>query len=210
MLGRVTSLARRERQALCDTALELGPDAATLCDPWHVRQLISHLVLRERSPRAIGFTVPPFARLAEGGMAKLEDKDFVELVERFRSPGLVPFGLRGVEPAFNTLEHFVHHEDMRRAQAEWSPRELPEADENTIWSFVMLLGRVMARRAHVPVRIESGSRSAALRGGKPAVVVRGRPSELALLLNGRGRVADVEYDGPADLVATFHKADFSV
>jgi uncharacterized protein (TIGR03085 family) len=210
MLGRVTSLARREREALCDTALQLGPDAPTLCEPWDVKQLICHLVMRERSPRSIGISVPPLAPLAAAGMAKLEERDFVELVERFRSPGLVPFGLRGIEPAFNTLEHFVHHEDMRRAQAEWSPRQLSEEDENTIWSFVLLLGRVMARRAGVPVRIEWGERTAGLRGGRPAVVLRGRPSELALVLHGRGRVADVEYDGPATEVARFHEADFSV
>jgi uncharacterized protein (TIGR03085 family) len=210
MLGRVASLARRERQALCDTALELGPEAPTLCSPWQVRQLMCHLVLRERSPRAIAATVKPLAHLAEQEMAKLERRDFAVLVERFRSPGRVPFALPGVEPAFNTLEHFVHHEDMRRAQPQWSPRELSESDETTIWSFVKLFGRVMGRRAGVPVRIAWGASSATVRGGAPAVVVRGRPSELALLFNGRGRVADVDYDGSAADVERFRAADFRV
>ena len=38
-----TSLARRERDALCDLALLLGPDAPTLCEGWDARDLVTHL-----------------------------------------------------------------------------------------------------------------------------------------------------------------------
>ena len=46
----MTSLARRERHALCDLALELGPDAPTLCGDWTTRDLLAHLLVREGSP----------------------------------------------------------------------------------------------------------------------------------------------------------------
>ncbi|UJH71014.1 maleylpyruvate isomerase N-terminal domain-containing protein [Ornithinimicrobium sp. INDO-MA30-4] len=43
-------LAQQQRQALCDTALAVGPDAPTLCSPWTVKDLLAHLVIRERRP----------------------------------------------------------------------------------------------------------------------------------------------------------------
>lgn len=42
-------LARRERHQLCDLALQVGPDAPTLCDGWTVFDLIAHLVVRENA-----------------------------------------------------------------------------------------------------------------------------------------------------------------
>ncbi|HET6969240.1 MAG TPA: TIGR03085 family protein, partial [Ornithinibacter sp.] len=57
-----TPVARAERLALCDTLLELGPEAPTLCDPWRTRDLAAHLVVRERRPdAAIGIWLPPLA-----------------------------------------------------------------------------------------------------------------------------------------------------
>jgi hypothetical protein len=37
-----------ERTQLADLFDELGPDAATLLEPWTVRDLAAHLVMRER------------------------------------------------------------------------------------------------------------------------------------------------------------------
>jgi uncharacterized protein (TIGR03083 family) len=41
-----TSLLRKERQALCDTLTELGPDAPTLCEGWTTADLAAHLMVR--------------------------------------------------------------------------------------------------------------------------------------------------------------------
>ena len=46
-------LARRERAALCDLALVLGEDAPTLCGAWTAKDLVAHLLVRERSPLAV-------------------------------------------------------------------------------------------------------------------------------------------------------------
>ena len=197
----MTSLARRERLALCETALQQGPDAATLCDPWDVRQLVCHLLVRERRPiAAAGIQIAPLSGLTERAMADLEGKDFGRLVDRLRRPPAVPYVVPGVDRVVNTLEFWTHHEDIRRAQPGWEPRTMDVEDEATIWSFLKLAGRGMARRTGVPVRIEWDGRSSTLRSGGEPVVVRGRPTELSLVLQGRQRVALVEYDGPADAV----------
>jgi uncharacterized protein (TIGR03085 family) len=176
-----------------------------------VKQLVCHLLVRERHPvAAAGIAVPPLAGLTEHAMQRFGRTDFGVLVERFRSPWLVPFAVPGVEQLWNTLEFLVHHEDIRRAQAGWAPRSLAEADEQTVWSYLTVAGRGLARPAGVPVRIEWGSQAATLRGGDDPVVVRGLPSELALLLQGRARVAEVEYDGPAAAVTRLRGADLGV
>jgi uncharacterized protein (TIGR03085 family) len=207
----MTSFARRERLALCDTALHAGPDAPTLCDPWDVKALVCHLLVRERNPvAAVGIAVSPLAGLTEHAMGRLGRKDFGVLVERFRSPWAVPFAVPGVEQVWNTLEFFVHHEDIRRAEDGWAPRVLPEPDEQTLWSYLTVVGRGLARPIGVPLRIEWQAESATLRSGADPVVLRGTPSELALVLQGRARVADLAYDGPAEAVSRLRGADLGV
>ena len=44
------TVAAAERHDLCDTFLEVGPEAPTLCSPWRTRDLAAHLVLREHRP----------------------------------------------------------------------------------------------------------------------------------------------------------------
>ena len=161
MLAGMTSFARRERLALCDTALREGPDAPTLCEPWDVKALVCHLLVRERNPvAAAGIAISPLAGVTGHAMERWGRTDFGVLVERFRSPWAVPFAIPGVEQVWNTLEFLVHHEDIRRAQPDWAPRSLAEDDEHTLWSQLRVVGRGLARPAGVPVRLEWGSRSA--------------------------------------------------
>jgi uncharacterized protein (TIGR03085 family) len=208
----VTSFARRERRALSDTALRVGPDAPTLCEPWDARMLVCHLLVRERHPiAATGITVSALGRVTRHAMEELARDDFGQLVERFRSPGpVVPFGWPGVEQMVNGLEHFIHHEDIRRAAPSWGPRELAGSDEAAIWRTLSLLGRALVRSAGVPVRMQWASRSVTLRGGDDPVVLGGLPSELALALHGRARAARVTYDGPPAAVARLRGADLGV
>ncbi len=44
-------LDEREREELCDLFLELGPEAATLCEGWTSTDLAAHLVLQEHFHR---------------------------------------------------------------------------------------------------------------------------------------------------------------
>ena len=47
------SVAQRERAALVEILRAVGPDAPTLCEGWTTRDLVAHLVVRERRPDAL-------------------------------------------------------------------------------------------------------------------------------------------------------------
>ena len=115
------SFARRERAALCDLLLELGPDAPTLCEGWTAADLAAHLWLRESDPVAApGIVVKQFAHVTARRMDAAKRKlPYAELVDRVRrGPGHFSlFALPGLDESANAIEFFVHHEDLRRAQA---------------------------------------------------------------------------------------------
>lgn len=200
----MTSLAARERAELCDLALTVGPDAPTLCDPWTVRDLVAHLLVRERQPLlAGGILVPRLRGVTARAMSSLASLPFEELVERLRE---APAHVRAVEPIVNTLEFFVHHEDIRRAASGWEPRALTVSDEVALWRFLTLTGRGLVRHARLPVTLRAGSRSAVLRSGQAPVVVNGAVSELTLFLFGRAQTRDLDFDGPPERISTLRKA----
>ena len=206
-------LARRERTALCDQALAQGEDAPTLCGDWTAKDLVAHCLVREYNPvAAAGLVVPPLEPLADREVARVARKDFTVLVERLRRRGPTVFSLPLVDRVFNTLEYFVHHEDVRRAQPGWTARELPPEDQDTLWTAIRTYGRGLVRPAGVPVRIrraDTGA-TATLRRGSDPVVLSGLPAEIALHLFGRDQVVGVTLDGPADRVEQFRSATFSV
>lgn len=210
----MTSFAARERAALCDLALDVGPDAPTLCGDWTVEQLLAHLIVRESDPLgAPGIVLKPLAPLTERAMARTEQRPFGELVTAVRRPALLsPSRLAPLDAVVNMVEFFVHHEDIRRAQPGVVRRSLTAGEEAALWRFVRLAGRGLAMRAGVGVTAERSDTpgSAVLRGGEDGVVVRGRPSEIVLFLYGRKDVADVELEGSDGAVATLRAAKLGV
>lgn len=203
-------LARREREALCDLALAVGPDAPTLCGGWTARDLVAHLLVRERHPvGALGIAIGPLAGLAERAMDRLRATPYDDLVARLRSPGPSPYALAPVEVLANTLEYVVHHEDLRRGRPGWSPRDLPAPDLDLVWRLTGGAGRMLVRPADVPVRVvrsDTGA-SATLRRGADPVVVTGPVVELTLLLFGRSAVRELTYEGPPAAVAALRGTD---
>jgi uncharacterized protein (TIGR03085 family) len=201
----MTYLAATERTALCDLALELGPDAATLCGDWDIRDLVAHLVLRDGSLSAVGIVVPPLSGLTDRGMAKLvEHEDFEHLVKRLRSgpPRHSPFRLKPVDRLLNAMEYFVHHEDIRRAQPGWEPRDLNPRVQDALWRGVKMSGRGLVRRAKVGVVVSRSDRQekATLKSGDSSVTVHGMPAEVAMYVYGRTSRANVNLQGtPADI-----------
>jgi len=205
MLARMTRalLARRERAALCDLALVLGEDAPTLCGDWTAKDLVTHLLVRERSPLGVVALVPPLSGLVEREMARLARQDFAVLVERLRGHGLTPMALPPVDKLFNTVEFFVHHEDLRRAQDGWEPRELDAADEDEIWRTVKGYGGRLVKDAGVPVvarRTDTG-KTVTLRKGPDPAVLAGPPSEVVFFLFGREQASGLAFEGPEAHVA---------
>jgi uncharacterized protein (TIGR03085 family) len=113
------ALAVAEREALADLMLEVGPDAPTLCGGWTTRDLAAHLVIRsDRPDAAAGIVIPALA----GWTAKVQEKaarrDWDDLVRTVRrgAPGWSLQSRPSLDGQSNTIEYFVHHEDVRRAR----------------------------------------------------------------------------------------------
>lgn len=202
--------ARAERRQLCDLLIRVGPAAPTLCQGWTTGDLAAHLVTRERRPDAMpGLRVPLLAGHTERVQRKItEECPFPRLVELLRAgpPAWSPFALPGVEAAANTVEFFVHHEDVLRAQPGWAPRELPAALEDELWRRLTML-RFTLRRLPVEVTLAepNGRTRRVTKGGRQARV-HGPASELALWTAGRKDVARVELTGEAEAVNVLTQA----
>jgi uncharacterized protein (TIGR03085 family) len=206
------SLASRERAALCELFDEVGPDAPTLCEGWDTRDLAAHLHLRETSPLALGILVTPLSGAMERRQREMASGDWHELVNRVRRPPWwSPSSIDAVDMRVNGAEYFVHHEDVRRAQPGWEPRELTPSDEKALWAILAAMGKQLYRKASVPVvlRRPDGA-ELVVKPGHPAVVVSGPVSELVMHAYGRADQARVTIEGPDDLVARFSDTPLGV
>lgn len=196
------SFATSERNALADLLDELGPNAPTLCDGWRTADLVAHLVVRENHPvAAAGIVLSPFAERTRAKMRQVQELyGYRELVQRFRSgPSArwVKGWLPAVDRGANTVEFFIHHEDVRRAQQDWQPRELPAASEAQLWRALQRAGRLLFRRSAVGVLLAwPDTATVRVRKGEPTAVVEGRPSEITLYAAGRREAAEVALRGP--------------
>ncbi|MEV7967603.1 TIGR03085 family metal-binding protein [Sphaerisporangium sp. NPDC088356] len=193
--------ARAEREALSDLLDSLGPEAPTLCEGWTTADLTAHLVVRERRPDAAGgIAIKPLAGYTESVQNKVKaGKPYRELVDDVRQgpPRWSPYGLvPGLDAAVNTLEFFVHHEDVRRAQPGWEPRELPADLVEVMWKRVSGGARLMLRKSPVGVVLRrTDGRKAGGKKAEPHVIVTGEPAELLLFAFGRQEHARVTYEG---------------
>ena len=200
--------ARDERTALCDLLTELGPDQPTLCAGWRTADLAAHLVLREHRPDAgAGVMGGPMAGYTRRVQNRLRAKTpFPRLVELIRTgpPRMSMFALPGMDERANLVEYFVHHEDVRRAQPDWGPRDIGSGIADELWRRLRL-ARLLLRRAPVGIElVRAGTRASGDGGGRvritarartPVVTVTGTPAELTLWTMGRTGAAQVEMDG---------------
>ena len=186
------SLAQAERHHLADLLLTVGPDAPTLCEGWTTADLAAHLVVRERHPTAaLGMGLSPLASHLENTMERVKAGGYAASVELVRNGP--PALLRAVDPAMNTSEFYIHHEDVRRAQPDWEPRTFDAADRAALWRSARQLAS-FAVRGHsggLVFVVPDGPR-AKVRAGSPVTVVTGEPGELLLWMTGRREHARVQ------------------
>ncbi len=210
----MTTIAAHERMLLCALAQQLGPDEPTLCGDWTVRDLVAHLLVREGSPAAVGITVPPLAGVTEAAMRHEARKDFHSMVTKLRHgpPIWSPMRLPKLGAVLNTMEFFVHHEDVRRAQPDWEPRLLPPHVEEAVWRGAKMAGKGFTRSAPVAVSIQRSDtgEQTRLSGGDGEVVVRGLPAELAMFVYGRQDHARVDLAGDDDAVAKLRGTELGI
>jgi uncharacterized protein (TIGR03085 family) len=207
------TFAQSERAELADLFDQVGPDAPTLCEGWTAHDLAAHLWIRETDPvGAGGIVARPLAGFLERRMAETKARwPYTELVDKVRNgpARFSVFAIPGVDEGANTIEYFVHHEDVRRGGAEpETVRVLPEDVEGWLWRRLKLLARAQFRRAKVGVVLErEGSRNGdgepetiRAAAGTHIVTVVGRPSELTLFAHGRTGTAQVRLVGEPEAV----------
>jgi uncharacterized protein (TIGR03085 family) len=202
------SFAQRERSALCDLLADLGPDAATLCEGWRSADLAAHLFIRDHRPDAqpgMSLTFAPLQawtkRVQDGARDTLTWDALISKVRAGPAPLLRPF-----DKALNTLEYFVHHEDLRRAQTGWEPRLLAPEDETALWSntgYLRTKALVSSRVLHRPPSagrlVAPGRPPLLLTKTGEGTVIQGPVGELVMWLNGRKQAARVEITTDAGL-----------
>ena len=205
----MTQFAPTERAALADLMSELGPDAPTLCEGWTTRDLAAHLVVRSTRPdAAAGIAIKGLAEHTKRVQDQVAGQDWARLVAKVRrKPWWAGLG----EEAVNRTEYFIHHEDVRRAQPGWQPRELPAGLDAALWPRVRTIAKLALRRTPASVTVTApGFGSVTAGRGGPEVDLLGAPSELLLFLSGRQGHAVVELAGPAALTDRMRAARYGV
>jgi uncharacterized protein (TIGR03085 family) len=202
------NLAQQERKALCDLLVETGPDAPTLCEGWRTADLAAHLVARERRPDSgPGLVWPPLAAHTDKVRRAIRDRTpWEQLVETVRRGP--PFLLRPFDGPMNTVEFFIHIEDVRRAQGGWEPRVISQELADALWARVGPGG--MAKRVPATIVITSPGRADKEGGSGPRLTLAGDPGELTMFGAGRQTAAHVEISGDAGLAAQLRAASLGV
>lgn len=208
--------ARIERAAFCDTLSLLGPDQPTLCSPWTTKDLAAHVVIRERRPdAAAGITLPFLADHTASVLAKTASStSFDELTDLIRRPPWYSLAALGpTDNATNTAEFFLHTEDARRAQPDWSPRALMPSVAAALRGQMRFMSKLRLRKYPAFLKINiTGYETPIITGDSngPALTLSGDVGELTLFLSGRQRVSLAVVEGPEDAAAALRTADFGL
>ncbi|MER7584680.1 TIGR03085 family metal-binding protein [Kitasatospora sp. NPDC097691] len=204
--------ALAERHRLAELLTAAGPDAPTLCAGWTTRDLAAHLVIRERRPdAAAGIRITALAARTRRVQDDYAARPYEELIRLFRSgpPVYSPFALPGADEAANTVEYFVHAEDVLRAAEDWTPQTVPPGRAEALWRRLPMIARFEAGRRS-PVRLvlarPDGRSLTVGPAGAPTVHVTGDPGELVLFTYGRGARTTLDVDGAPDAVEALRHA----
>jgi uncharacterized protein (TIGR03085 family) len=207
--------ARRERASLCDLFLELGPDEPTLCGDWTTRDLAAHLVVRERRPdAAVGIIVSKLSGYTDKVQTQVAATPWTQLVDTVRSgpPVWSPTKIAKVDELANTVEFFVHLEDVRRAQPTWAPRELDADLADTLYGVLAKMAKRLVKGSPVGLVLEpdDGHEPVVAKHADTSVTVRGPVGELVMFVYGRQAHSKVELFGDDASVAAVNAASFGI
>ena len=203
----MTSWAEHERAALVAALTELGPDAPTLCEGWQTKDMAAHVYVRERRPDAALGVLPlgPLSAYTNRVMAStLRTLGYDEVVRRI---GHVPPHLRvgSLDSLINTVEYFVHTEDVRRPNA-LPARDLPDDFEQTVWRRLSKQARLSFRRVEARVKLVPTIGDPVEIGRGEPLEIHGRPTELMMLAFNRKDAAKVDLVGSTSVVEKLQSA----
>lgn len=204
---------KSQREALCDALGAVHPSSPTLCDGWTAHHLAAHVWLREnRALRIAGSLLTGRRDRIELLMHEvMTQRPYADLVAAIRRgpEGLSPFRLPGVEDVANTLEFFVHCEDVRRGSGNNTPRPTDRALEELCWKRVPAMARMFLHGCPVAVWLERDvppGEPVRIGKGPDIVTLVGAPSEVLLYLFGRRSAANVDVVGePAAISVIEHR-----
>ncbi|MEU0626996.1 TIGR03085 family metal-binding protein [Streptomyces sp. NPDC057575] len=206
--------AKRERLLLADLLEAAGPEAPTLCHGWTTRDLAAHVVVRERRPDAAGgILLGALKNRLERVQAEFAAKPYEELIQLIRTgpPRFSPYAVKQVDEAANTVEFYIHAEDVRRAQPDWSRRELDPVFADVLWARAERTARILGRRSPVGLVLRRpDGQTAVAHKGTPVVTVTGEPGELLLFAFGRQDAAVVGLEGDKEAVDRLHTAELGM
>ena len=206
--------AQSERNYLCDLLDEVGPNHPTLCAGWTTADLATHIIVRERRPdAALGIVLPATANYTRSVMSDYKNREWTQIVGLIRqgAPRWNPMSFGPVNLMANTLEFFVHVEDVRRSIDGWTPRELPAEYEELLWSRLRTTAPLLWRKCNVAVTLDNGESKILAKKNPlgPGVVVLGSISELVLKSYGRS-ACNVNISGDEHSIALFNQTDLNV
>jgi len=210
----MTTHAQRERLLLADLLEHAGPDAPTLCEGWTTRDMAAHIVVRERrSDAAAGLLIPQLANRLGRVHKEYTEKPYQELLQMIRTgpSKLSPFALKQIDEASNTIEFYVHAEDVRRAAPDWTPRTIDPVFSDALWTRLERMARILGRRSPVGLVLRApDGRTAVAHKGAPVVTVLGEPAELVMFAYGRQAAAKVEFEGTDADIAKAREARLGI
>ncbi|WP_157983925.1 TIGR03085 family metal-binding protein [Nesterenkonia muleiensis] len=193
--------AAQERQALSEALRGVAADAPTLCEGWDARDLAVHIVVRDSRPDLLsGERLPVVGGRARAALEELKRTDYQTLVDRVAAgpPRWSPTRLRAVDNLANTVEFYVHTEDVLRAQQDFDPnhrRDIRPDVRAQLWKQgAQGLFLLAARSQHQRITFISPHHGAVTRGRTtdPLCVIQGPPEENVLWAFGRRGVAAVD------------------
>jgi uncharacterized protein (TIGR03085 family) len=194
--------AQRERAALVETMRTVGPDAPTLCGDWTTRDLAAHLVVREgRLDTTPGIAVPFLAGYTEKVRRQTaESTDWDGLLDKVASGPPIYSPFKVLDPVANMGEMFIHHEDVRRAQTGWEPRQLDDATVRALGRGLPIMARLTLAKAPARVTLRTAQDKELVTLGRgPEITITGEPQELLLFISGRDAVR-LTFDGEPQTV----------
>jgi len=200
--------ASKTRADFVSALKDVGPDAPTLCTGWNARDLAAHVIIRERRPdAALGIVVPFASTYTDKVMAEYRDKDWETLVSLIEggAPAWNPMSFPAIAEVSNTLEFFVHTEDILRAQPQWKARELDKEFADVLWRRLSALARLQWRRAHVGVTLMNGKEALVAKSVSAnglSVTIEGDVAELVMKSFGRTQCT-IHVTGTDNSIAVF-------
>ena len=132
-----------------------------------------------------GVAVPMFSGMTAKAQAKAAAQRFPTLVEQVRvgPPKGSMMRKPKMDGTINTIEFFVHHEDVRRAQPGWAPRVLSPEFSEDLWGRTAQFAKRLVGKCSVGVIAQhTDGRTVTLHEGPTPVTIVGEPSEVLMYL----------------------------